>query len=87
MYRIEFSYKAIKNLKKIPTEYRKLIMSKLDILAVNPFESINIKALKGFEDTYRLRVANYRIVYTVEDNKLLIFVVDINHRKDIYKKR
>ncbi len=85
MYKIEFSRKALRNFKKIPAHYQELILDKLNNLAVNPFGSSNVKPLRGFENTYRLRVANYRVVYAIEDDELLIFVIDINHRKDIYK--
>lgn len=65
---------------------RNKILLKLDELAENPFENTNVKALKGESNTYRLRVSDYRVIYTVEDNELIILVIDINHRRDIYKK-
>ncbi len=86
MYRIEFSNKSIKSLKKIPSAYRKLIIEKIENLATNPYEETNVKALKGITDTFRLRVAKYRIIFTIQDNQLIIFIIDIDHRKNIYKK-
>ncbi len=86
MYKTEFSSKAIKSLKKIPSTYQKLILEKVESLSVNPYQSANVKALKGVVDTFRLRVAKYRVVFTIQDNELIIFIIDIDHRKDIYKK-
>ncbi len=86
MYKTEFSGKAVKSLKKIPTTYQKLILEKIESLSENPYQSANIKALKGVADTFRLRVAKYRVVFTIQDNELIIFIIDIDHRKDIYKK-
>lgn len=86
MYTLEFSKKAIKSLRGIASVYQDKIFLKLDELAENPFENANVKALKGESNTYRLRVSDYRIIYTVENKELIILVIDINHRKDIYKK-
>lgn len=83
MYQIEFTTRAIKNLKKIDKKYQVLIISKLEELANNPKNATNVKALKG-SDFYRLRVANYRVIYELQNNELIILVIDINHRKDIY---
>lgn len=48
-------------------------------------KSGNVKALKGMSGYYRLRVADYRVIYELQDNNLVILVIDINHRKDVYK--
>ncbi len=86
MYQVDFSKQAVKNLKGIASIYQKKILEQIKLLAINPFEMSNVKKLKGEEDTYRLRVSDYRIVYKIKDNELIILIVDINHRKDIYKK-
>ena len=84
MYQVRFSKTASKNIKKIDSKYQKLILQKLRLLAENPFNTTNVKALKGEENFYRLRVANYRVVYELKKAELIILVIDINHRKDIY---
>lgn len=83
MYQIEFTTKSIKNLKKIDTKYQKIILGKLELLAKDPINANNVKPLIGTA-YYRLRVADYRIIYELQQNELLILVIDINHRKDIY---
>lgn len=85
MYKIEFTRVALKNLDKINSAYQSLIIEKLEHLSVNPFESSSVKPLKGMKGYYRLRVANYRVIYELQNELLTILVIDINHRKDIYK--
>ena len=46
----------------------------------------DIKKLKGHNDLFRLRVGDYRIIYTVDNGELIIYVIDINNRGDVYKK-
>lgn len=55
-------------------------------LRENPFFGSNIKKLKGeFEGLYRYRVGRYRIFYKIVDDKILVIILDIDHRKDAYK--
>jgi mRNA interferase RelE/StbE len=83
MYQVEFTNRAIKNLKKIDSKYQVLIIEKLELLAQEPFNTNNVKALKGSE-FFRLRVADYRVIYELQNEELIVLVIDINHRKDIY---
>jgi len=54
-------------------------------LRENPFFGINIKKLKGeFEGYYRYRLGNYRLFYIVENDKIMVFIVDIKHRQSAY---
>ena len=83
MYQVEFTNRATKNFRKIDRKYQALIIAKLEELAKDPKNATNVKALKG-GDFYRLRVADYRVIYELQNNELIILVIDINHRKDIY---
>ncbi|MEO6328603.1 MAG: type II toxin-antitoxin system RelE/ParE family toxin [Ginsengibacter sp.] len=83
MYRIEIKRSALKELSQISPPYNKKIVEGIDELANNPRPN-GCKKLKGSE-AYRIRVADYRIVYTVEDVIKLIEVQRIGHRKDVYK--
>lgn len=85
MYAIEFTRNALKCLQKIDPIYQHLIIEKLEALQQSPYESSNVKALKGMKGYYRLRVANYRVIYELQDENLVILVIDINHRKDVYR--
>jgi mRNA interferase RelE/StbE len=83
-YRVEISKTAKKELAKIPKVYYNNIIKHLFSLSddPNPFGSIK---LEGSENTYRLRVGVYRIIYTLYNDQLLVEVVRIAHRKEAYK--
>jgi mRNA interferase RelE/StbE len=83
MYRIEIKKSALKELSQIPPPYNKKIVEAIDELATNP-RPIGYKKLKGSE-ACRIRVADYRIIYTVEDVIRLIEIQRIRHRKDVYR--
>ncbi len=83
-YTIEISKTAEKQLKKIPKEYQGRIVNSILSLGNNPYP-YGYKKLSGFDDVYRVRVADYRIVYSVEDKRLVIIVLKLGHRKDIYR--
>ncbi len=81
-YRISINKRAIKSLEKINEPYFAKIKEAIYGLAINP-RPIGYKALKGREG-YRIRVADYRIIYDIFDDELLIEVIALGHRKDIY---
>jgi mRNA interferase RelE/StbE len=83
MHRIEIKKSALKELSQIPPPYNKKIVEAIDELAFNP-RPVSCKKLKGSE-AYRIRVADYRIVYIIEDVIQLIEIQRIRHRKDVYK--
>lgn len=69
----------------MPKNMRHRIMEKINALASSPVYAANVKKLSGSENVYRLRVADWRIVYIVEDGRLLISIVKIDVRGGIYK--
>jgi mRNA interferase RelE/StbE len=86
-YKIEFLQEAKKDLKKIDSVMQKVIKEKIITLAENPEKlKNNIKALKGeFNNKFRLRIRDYRIVFRIENETVTILIIAIGHRKDIYK--
>jgi mRNA interferase RelE/StbE len=66
---------------------RDAISLKIEVLKMNPFDSknLNIKKLKGYKNRYRLRVWDYRIIYEVHNNELIIILMDGGSRGNIYK--
>ncbi len=84
-YRIEYTPAALANLDCIPNADRKRIVKKIDLLATDPFPS-GCKRLQGFSLYFRLRVGDYRVVYTFRRNVVTISITAIGHRKDIYRK-
>ncbi|MBD2848672.1 type II toxin-antitoxin system RelE/ParE family toxin [Paenibacillus sp. IB182496] len=85
-YSIEFYKNALKYLQKLDKPTRTRITHSLQLLCDHPFHpELDIKRMKGTSEEYRLRVGSYRIVYAVEDYRLLIQVIKIGSRGDIYK--
>ncbi len=86
MYKLKFLGKALEDLEKINRAHQIIIKEKLLILTKNP-ESLknNIKKLSGVkEDLYRLRVGSYRVIFKKEKEFLLLIIIRIGHRKEIY---
>ena len=76
--------KAAKTIKAIDRRYVGKILDRLTLLESDPRHHGSIK-LSGVENSYRTRVGMYRIVYKIFDEKITVVVVDIDHRKDIYR--
>jgi mRNA interferase RelE/StbE len=83
-YEIELSRIALKNMAKIPKKDLSRIQNRLEALSKEP-QPDDIKKIRGDDNLYRIRSGNYRILYRIFENKLCILIVDIDHRKDIYK--
>jgi mRNA interferase RelE/StbE len=87
-YQIEIDSVALRFLKKLPKSEYQVISSDIEALAVNPRPSGYIKMTHA-RDLYRIRTGTtgeFRIVYTIEDKRLLIKVVRVGNRKEIYQK-
>ncbi len=83
-YQIEFVKQAAKQLKALPAQEQERLQPKIDALANEP-RPIGVIKLTGEEDLYRIRVGDYRIVYSIQDDQLLVLVVKIGHRRDVYR--
>lgn len=83
-YRIEIIRSAAKALKKIPKADQKRIAEKIDSLSENPPKPETAK-MKGNNPFHKIRAGNYRIIYEIHENVLIILVVKIGHRRDIYR--
>ena len=83
-YQIELKPSARRSLAKLPKSIQKRIGQKIDSLASDPLPS-GAKKLIGSKNTYRVRVGNYRILYDLYQDKLLILVVGVGHRRNIYR--
>ncbi len=84
MYELIYSPSSLKELEKLDLEMKIRIVNALERLRIKP-ESCDIKKLVG-TDIYRLRVGNYRIIFDIEKDKILIVIIKIGHRKNITKK-
>ncbi|HXV79564.1 MAG TPA: type II toxin-antitoxin system RelE/ParE family toxin [Candidatus Binatia bacterium] len=63
---------------------RQRIVSRIQSLGKNP-RPFSCEKLSGHDDRYRVREGNYRILYSIDDDKLLVDVVKVGHRKDVYR--
>jgi mRNA interferase RelE/StbE len=84
MYRIKIKKVALKQLEKLPLEIIERINIKILTLSENPRPK-GCKKLHSKEELYRVKISSYRIVYSIHDNILVIEVIKIGHRKNIYR--
>lgn len=82
-YEIRITNQAAKELNDLPIQIRSRILEAFEELAQWPVVS-NVKKLKGYKNLYRKRVGDYRILFEVYEQQLVITVVRIAHRKDVY---
>jgi len=84
MYEIEIAPAAERALKKFPADIRNRIFKNILTLKENP-RPHGVKKLSSKGDIYRIRAGDYRIVYQIQDTALIILVVNIGHRREIYR--
>ena len=84
-YKVEFKRSAAKALKKIPKSDQRRIRDRIDSLAENLPESATTK-MKGDNPFHRIRVGDYRIIYEIHGDILVIMVLKIGHRKAVYRR-
>lgn len=80
-YQVEFKPKAIKDLKEIPHKQAKQIVEKVELMSFDL--TGDVKKLTNYSPEYRLRVGNYRVLFEVEAEKIIIY--RIIHRKEAYR--
>ena len=86
MFQLEIRKNAIKFLKSRSQKDRERVFTVLDKLVLNPFDkTLYIKTLVNCR-YLRLRVNNYRIIYEILESKLIILILEIDNRGDVYKK-
>lgn len=85
-YKIEFKKSAYKEFEKLPKLVKIRVNDAIKILSISPFSDIlNFKKLKAKENYYRIRIGDYRVVYSVFNDILVLRIIRLGHRKDIYK--
>ncbi len=83
-YRIEWKTSAARELKRIDRQAVARILRAVEALAADPLPA-GVRKLQGTEHTYRIRVGQYRIIYDLLTSQLLIQIVRVRHRKDVYR--
>ncbi len=83
-YEIVVAPKAKRDLATLPRNTLPRIDSHILSLSSDP-RPVGSKKLKGLENVFRIRVGDYRIIYEIRDDRLVVLVIRVGHRKDIYK--
>ncbi len=86
-YRLLLHKSVTQFLEKCPDKQRQDIKQKLELLKQNPYANtqLDIKSMQGYENLYRLRISQYRLVYQIKQNELIVFILKAGNRGDIYK--
>jgi mRNA interferase RelE/StbE len=84
LYRVQFLGAAARQIRKLPQDIQRRITAKAELLAVDP-RPPGVAKLAGPDEFYRVRVGDYRIIYEIRDEILLVLVVRLGHRKDVYR--
>jgi len=85
-YKITWKKSALKELKTLEKKVIRNIIQQIESLKVDPRPK-GCKKIKGFYLLYRIRKGNYRIIYSIKDDQLIIEIIRIGHRKNIYHKK
>ncbi len=83
-YTLELSSAAQKALERLPKNVVIRLDKAINSLALDQ-RPRGYKKLAGTDNDYRIRVGDYRIIYSIEDDRLVVLVVDVGHRKNIYR--
>ena len=82
-YTVQISAPARKQIKRMPKLEKKKILDKIDSLSDDP-RPFGYKKLTYYNEYFRVRVGNYRIIYTIHDKQLLVVIVEVPDRRDAY---
>ena len=84
MYEIEILPAARRQIKKLPSPAQAQILDRIEDLRFDPRPS-GVAKLAGEEGLYRVRSGDYRILYTIDDDQVVIFIVRVGHRREVYR--
>jgi len=83
-YKIEISLTADRQFKELPQLEQLRIARAIQQLGANPYPT-GCRKLTGYKDMFRIRVGNYRVIYSVDKKRIVIIILKIGHRKDVYR--
>lgn len=84
IYRITFRHAVLREMRGFPRSIRRRLWTAIDELRENPIPA-GIKKVRGYNDHYRIRIGEYRIVYHVATKSAVITIIRVRHRKDVYR--
>ncbi|MDE0830157.1 MAG: type II toxin-antitoxin system RelE/ParE family toxin [Vicinamibacterales bacterium] len=83
-YSVQITRTAERALKKLPQNDRHRVARTVAMLAIDP-RPRGARKLSGHDDVFRVRTGRYRLLYSIEDKRLIVLVLKIGHRKDVYR--
>ena len=85
-WKVVFQKTAHKEYTSLPKHVRAKVDETLEILSINPLSDIlRLRKIRGKDNHYRVRVGDYRIIYSPQADTIIVRVIKIGHRKDIYR--
>ncbi len=84
MYEVHILPRVYKTWKRLPKPFLRRLIERIQALASDP-RPPGSKKLRGHKDVYRLRVGDYRILYRIDDERRRVIILNIGHRKDVYR--
>ena len=84
-YRVEFGRSAERDFLKLPLAIQTRLAERFDALEADPRPPW-VAAMQGYPHLLKFRVGDFRVLYTIQDKQLLVLVVDVGNRKEIYRK-
>lgn len=82
MYTLVYAEEFLKQLKKLNKDVQKRVISALERIRIRPYP--HVKKLVG-SPYFRVRVGDYRVIVDIKENKLIVYVLEVGHRRNIYK--
>jgi mRNA interferase RelE/StbE len=84
-YRIELLPSARRELASLPPTARRAVAGAIDSLGIDP-RPTGASRLQGIPDTYRIRAGDHRVLYQVLDARVLVLIIRVGHRRDVYRR-
>jgi mRNA interferase RelE/StbE len=83
-YSVQLAPGAERDLAALDKPVQRRVAARIDALAENP-RPAGVTKLQGEANAWRIRVGDYRILYTIEDRRLVVLVIKIGHRREVYR--
>jgi len=85
-YSIEFVKSARKEFERLPAKMRVRTVEALKLLAENPYsELLKVKKMRNSDKLFRIRLGDYRILYEIKNENLVVLVIKVGHRREVYR--
>ncbi|MBO9626425.1 MAG: type II toxin-antitoxin system RelE/ParE family toxin [Microbacterium sp.] len=82
-YEVEFTTAAAREIRKLDTQIRRRVLLGIAELENSP-RPHGVRKIVGYKDAWRLRIGDYRVLYEVSDERIVVTVVRVGHRRDVY---